>query len=70
VTAPVLGLRCPTDAQDSPLMTASSPPAAVELVAVGCRFRTPADSWFEALGCFNIAAAAGEFVAIVGPTGC
>ncbi len=44
--------------------------AAIELIHVGRRFVTPDGRSMTALRDFNMSVARGEFVAIVGPTGC
>jgi NitT/TauT family transport system ATP-binding protein len=48
----------------------ASPPAAIELLGVTKRFRTPSGSIYTALKDLSLQVAPGEFCAIVGPTGC
>jgi len=45
-------------------------PPAIELRGAAKRFRTPAGDIYTALHDFNLSVAPGEFVSIVGPTGC
>jgi NitT/TauT family transport system ATP-binding protein len=52
-------------------MSADSPqPPAIELINVGRRFLTPDGKSMTALRDFNMSVLRGEFVAVVGPTGC
>ncbi|MET0877310.1 MAG: ABC transporter ATP-binding protein [Tardiphaga sp.] len=48
----------------------SPPPSAIELKHVARRFVTPAGEILSALEDFDLSIAPGEFMAIVGPTGC
>ncbi len=45
-------------------------PPAIELLGAAKRFRTPAGDIYPALHDFNLSVGRGEFVSIVGPTGC
>src|ERR1700736_89616 len=45
-------------------------PAAIELRCVTKEFDTPGRGRYQALRDFNLIVAAGEFCAVVGPTGC
>jgi NitT/TauT family transport system ATP-binding protein len=45
-------------------------PAAIELLGVSKRFRTPTGDVYTALTDFTLSVGRGEFVSIVGPTGC
>ena len=47
-----------------------TPPAAIELVGASKRFRTPSGDVYTAIHDFNLTVSRGEFVSIVGPTGC
>src|SRR5207302_3800731 len=49
--------------------TETSSPA-IELVGASKRFRTPTGDVYTAIHDFNLTVARGEFVSIVGPTGC
>jgi NitT/TauT family transport system ATP-binding protein len=51
-------------------MPPTSQPAAIELAHVNRRFLTPNGRSLTALRDFSMTVAAGEFAAIVGPTGC
>ena len=51
-------------------MSPTSQPAAIELAHVNRRFLTPNGRSLTALRDFSMTVAAGEFAAIVGPTGC
>ena len=51
-------------------MASTSQPAAIELAHVNRRFLTPDGRSLTALRDFSMTVAAGEFAAIVGPTGC
>ena len=44
--------------------------ATIELLGVSKRFRTPSGDIYTALTDFNLTVGRGEFVSIVGPTGC
>ncbi|MGW4645246.1 ABC transporter ATP-binding protein [Kitasatospora sp. NPDC004289] len=48
----------------------SSTPPAIELIGATKRFRTPSGSLHTAVHSLDLAVAPGEFVAVVGPTGC
>jgi NitT/TauT family transport system ATP-binding protein len=50
--------------------TAPHSPPAIELINVSRRFLTPDGKSMTALRDFNMSVAQGEFVAVVGPTGC
>jgi NitT/TauT family transport system ATP-binding protein len=52
------------------MSTASSSTPAIELINVNRRFLTANGKSMTALRQFNMSVAAGEFVAVVGPTGC
>lgn len=52
------------------MSTLSSPTPAIELINVSRRFVTANGKSMTALRQFNMSVAAGEFVAVVGPTGC
>jgi len=58
----------------SPLTTTAgrvgTAPAAIELRGVSKRFRTPSGDVYTALTDFTLSVGRGEFVSIVGPTGC
>ena len=45
-------------------------PAAIALVGASKRFRTPSGDVYTAIHDFNLTVGRGEFVSIVGPTGC
>jgi NitT/TauT family transport system ATP-binding protein len=51
-------------------MTVQQPTPAIELINVSRRFLTPDGKSMTALRNFNMSVARGEFVAVVGPTGC
>jgi NitT/TauT family transport system ATP-binding protein len=52
------------------LNAATPGPATIELVGVSKRFRTPSGDIYTALTDFTLSVGRGEFVSIVGPTGC
>jgi NitT/TauT family transport system ATP-binding protein len=52
------------------LNAATQGPATIELVGVSKRFRTPSGEIYTALTDFTLSVGRGEFVSIVGPTGC
>src|ERR1700682_5884984 len=52
------------------LNAATQAPATIELVGVSKRFRTPSGVIYTALTEFTLSDVRGEFVSIVGPTGC
>jgi NitT/TauT family transport system ATP-binding protein len=52
------------------LNAATKGPATIELVGVSKRFRTPSGDIYTALTDFTLSVGRGEFVSIVGPTGC
>src|SRR6266403_1067198 len=52
----------------APAVTAATP--AIELRDVTKRFRTPSGDIYTALRDLNLTVGAGEFVSVVGPTGC
>jgi NitT/TauT family transport system ATP-binding protein len=52
------------------LNAATRGPATIELVGVSKRFRTPSGEIYTALTDFTLSVGRGEFVSIVGPTGC
>src|SRR5712691_4792391 len=52
------------------LNAATQAPATIELVGVSKRFRTPSGDIYTALTDFTLSVGRGEFVSIVGPTGC
>ncbi len=55
----------------APVMTQGEPqPATIELHDVSKRFRTPSGDIYTALRDFTLTVPRGEFVSIVGPTGC
>ena len=45
-------------------------PPAIELINVSRRFLSPQGKSFATLTDFNLSVARGEFIALVGPTGC
>ena len=51
-------------------MTPDNNSPAIELINVSRRFLTPDGKSMTALRDFNMSVARGEFVAVVGPTGC
>jgi NitT/TauT family transport system ATP-binding protein len=56
-------------AEDGPA-GAEQEPATIELLGVSKRFRTPSGDIYTALTDFTLSVGRGEFVSIVGPTGC
>jgi len=54
----------------SPATTLSADAPAIELLGAAKRFRTPSGDVYTALHDFNLTVGRGEFVSIVGPTGC
>ena len=54
----------------SPATTLSADAPAIELLGAAKRFRTPSGDIYTALHDFNLTVGRGEFVSIVGPTGC
>jgi NitT/TauT family transport system ATP-binding protein len=57
------------EAPAPPVATKAGPPA-IELRNVTKRFRTPSGDIYTALRDLNLTVGAGEFVSVVGPTGC
>jgi NitT/TauT family transport system ATP-binding protein len=54
----------------APPVAATAGPPAIELRDVTKRFRTPSGDIYTALRDLNLSVGAGEFVSVVGPTGC